>query len=148
MDEKRLLSAVAALESEHGMAQKDKLLALLLDVPQGDLLGTLRRLQLKALLYEPMEGYFKVVVSEEEQMTSNAASLVWEERTPKTPAAAKKGPYEFTKEDKKNLTYRDFMKKVIDSGSYHVTVDGYTYWLMPGGLARRKVKDDGRAGSS
>ena len=63
-------------------------------------------------------------------------SLPWETRIPASKTA--KGPYEFTPKSA-NLNYTFVMSKIQESGTYGVTLGEYKYWIIHGGLARRKI---------
>ena len=126
-------------ENLDGLTRYEKLQEVFPDKESLD--KTLMSLQLRCQVFEPMTGYFKILREESQGSWFDPSKLPWEERMPKSASARKKGPYYFTSENKSNGTYKELLKKVLESGSYYIVLEGYTYWFMPGGLARRKATE-------
>jgi hypothetical protein len=143
--ELRLLQLMSKIEKEEGAVDRDVLPGKLPDIPTEEIFQLITQLQLKGELLEPFPHFYRVMhpttVSTDVD-TSKLIAFIWEVRMPKSPSSKKKGPYEFTKENKQSIAYGKIAQAIASSGKYHITLDGYTYWLMTGGLARRKVREE------
>ena len=127
------------LEKEHGLVSIERLYERFPKSQKEEISKLVAQLQQKSKITSPFENFYKVMnVGTDETTASN--ELVWETKMPKSAASKKKGAYEFTSENSGNATYQGILKKITDSGNYFVVLEGYTYWIMHGGIARRKMK--------
>jgi hypothetical protein len=120
---------MSRIEQEDGAVDRDLLPEKFPELPKEDLFKLIDQLQLKGALLEPFPHFYRVMYPQTDPSK-------WEIKIPTSAASKKKGPYEFTQ-----TVDQDIAQKIRSSGTYHIELDGYVYWLQQGGLSRRKIKD-------
>lgn len=129
MDERKLLIVMSEIEKTDGAVDRDLLPAKFPDTPPEEIFETIEELQLAGELLEPFPHFYRLMHEQ------SSGEVKWETKIPTSKGA--KGPYEFT--TNMDVSIREIVKQIRDSGTYCMVVDNYKYWLMRGGLARRKV---------